>query len=273
MDNNSQLEHLQSFFPKKITNINEINNFKTINFAYKNIYTFISSNSNIEGNFFSLNLFSLDSELNNNKNIIINLDSNYDMLNYYRGLYQVDIFNTEIENLYISNKIINSKEELLNYIDFLNKSNLFDNIIILMNFENNFFDIFHISNFNFLITDIKSKSIIKLDKILNVLSEYKKINFGIFFIDIDTKMDNLNEHIKFITNNFLSIHNNLFLIGIVFTHPALETAKKRKLIAFKNFNFINESYIFHEFKEIFYNYISYIKEKKNWAQKQKIKIM
>lgn len=279
----TQLDGLKKYFPKKAVEKQQIINneikkekekqiepdgkFKQISLTFENVYTFIGTNSELDSNYFVLNLMALSSSLKQNNNLIINLNSKYNLNDFRRGVFIENIYNTEVGNLYLSNNHFTDKEELKKYIARINKLKKFDNIVILMNLENNFLDVFAYSNFNFIVTDVLSKNIIKLDKVLKILNEYKKINFGLFLIDIDTTIDNKN-NIDFLINDFLPLYKNIYLVSLVFKHRILEMSRVRNSIAFKNINLINESHIFYEYTQIFNKFYYFTKEKEEWLQIQ-----
>jgi len=269
-EGNKQLDALKNYFPQenKAIKSNEIVTNKKLN--YNNVFTFIGANNDTKSGCFTLNLFTLHSKLLKSRNIIINIDSLNKLDKYYREKIENNIFSTEVENLFIYKKIVTNKIELIKLIHTLNNSNKFDNIIIINNFESDFIDTFSYSNFNILVTNLSDTSILKLDKILKVLSEYRNINFGIFLIDLDLSVIK-QKTLQFASNDLMKYHKNLFLIGITYFEKVIEVSGFRKTLPFKNFELINESKIFYDYKKMVENFNTFIKEKRQWLNTQKIK--
>ena len=269
-EGNKQLDALKNYFPQenKAIKSNEIVTNKKLN--YNNVFTFIGANNDTKSGCFTLNLFTLHSKLLKSRNIIINIDSLNKLDKYYRERIENNIFSTEVENLFIYKKIVTNKIELIKLIHTLNNSNKFDNIIIINNFESDFIDTFSYSNFNILVTNLSDTSILKLDKILKVLSEYRNINFGIFLIDLDLSVIK-QKTLQFASNDLMKYHKNLFLIGITYFEKVIEVSGFRKTLPFKNFELINESKIFYDYKKMVENFNTFIKEKRQWLNTQKIK--
>jgi hypothetical protein len=265
-----QLDILKSYFPQdnKKSNNTEIITNKKLN--YNNVFTFIGANTDTNSSVFTLNLFTMDTKLNNSKNIVINIDSSNRLDKYFRGIKDEKVFHTEVEDLFIYKNIVTSKKELIRTIQAINRLDYYDNIIIINNFENDFIDTFAYSNFNILITNLSDTSVLKLDKILKVLSEYRNINFGIFLIDLD--IPNIKKKtLQFASNDLMQYHKNLFLIGITYFEKVLEVSGFRKTLPFKNFELINQSKIFYDYKRIVENFNLFIKDRKQWLNTQKIK--
>jgi len=265
-----QLDALKSYFPQKEKEYVDSEIVINKKLRYDNVFTFIGANTDTNSSVFTLNLFTIHSKLKKSKNIIINIDNSNPLNKFFRNKKETNVFHTEVEHLYIYKNIITNKRELLKTIHNINEENYYDNIIIINNFENSFIDTFAYSNFNILITNLSDTSILKLDKILKVLSEYRNINFGIFLIDLD--ISNINKKtLQFASNDLMKYHKNLFLIGITYFEKVIEVSGFRKTLPFKNFELINESKIFYDYKKIVENFNLFIKDKKQWLNTQKIK--
>jgi len=272
---NTQLNDLLKYFPKSQNQSSETkqkisqDNYTENNTYFKNVFSFISGNSSYDGSFFAINLLSIQTQSYQQHNLFINLDNSIDIERFSRKEINANIHESEVKDLHIYSGIPKSKKELHILINSLRKNYNYDNIFIYGNFENQFIDSISISEYNFIVTDINTKNLVKLDKILKIIGQIKNINFGIFFTDINENEKNtLTASLEFIDNDFLKYNNNLFLVGITFKNKILDMANNRNTLPFKNNSLISEHLVYQEHFKVFNSFNNLIRENATWLRKK-----